>query len=552
MAFPKTAQPTGTFLLGKSLIESGQFDEGLQTLDELLAGKLPADDPHRVRSAAPAGRHMPHRCRSRELDKALEPQHGLVHRTRISRTASAPTCCCNGPNAYRGWNDSTTRGKRCDAIPADGRIAAGIALMRGKIELDEIAAALRTHRAERRGEAAQAIDAKIAEAIAHLQKAQELDAEKTAIARQSSYQLGRGLELQGDTDAALKQFARTRQFYGETFEGLAAALAEADLLREKGDIEGGRARLSSRAGVVRSDPRLSQPRAAARRSARATDGRAEGLRRPPALRRSAHALDRFPAAVLARRTAGASRRHARAMGQPAGQPVDRRTMPKPTRRARRDCIICARPASPSSSWPSCASPRSSTRPTCGAARRTTFSGHSFTRTIELLNEYLEYEPELRNAEALLRLGQAHLALGQVPQSIAAFEECIEFHPLDGSTYQARIDCAKAYWHQGNTSRAEQLLRDNIAGSTLKPSSREWKDSLFELGMLLHETGQYEEAIGTLEEAVERYPQDPQRLVAQYVIGESYRRWARELLDARRKLARTSERDKNASNWRPSG
>ena len=30
-------------------------------------------------------------------------------------------------------------------------------------------------------------------------------------------------------------------------------------------------------------------------------------------------------------------------------------------------------------------------------------------------------------------------------------------------------------------------------------------------MLLHETGQHEEAIGTLEEAVERYPQDPQRL-----------------------------------------
>jgi tetratricopeptide (TPR) repeat protein len=166
-----------------------------------------------------------------------------------------------------------------------------------------------------------------------------------------------------------------------------------------------------------------------------------------------------------------------------------------------------------------------------------FRGNSFTRTVRLLEAYLEYEPELRNAQALMRLGQAHLALGQIPQSIAAFEECIEFHPLDSSTYQARIDCAKAYWSEGNTTRAEALLRDNIAGTTLKPISREWKDSLFELGMLLHEMGRYDESIGTLEEAIERYPNDSQCLLAQYVIGDSYRRWAQMLLD-RVQLART--------------
>jgi tetratricopeptide (TPR) repeat protein len=172
-----------------------------------------------------------------------------------------------------------------------------------------------------------------------------------------------------------------------------------------------------------------------------------------------------------------------------------------------------------------------------------FRGHSFTRTVQLLKEYLEFEPELRNAEALLRLGQAHLALRQVPQSISAFEECIEFHPLHSSSFQARIDCAKACWHRGETSRAERLLRDNISGSSLKPSSREWRDSLFELGMLLHETGQHEAAIGTLEEAIERYPQDPQRLVAQYEIGESYRRWAGELLGLAQDARTASEREK---------
>jgi tetratricopeptide (TPR) repeat protein len=175
---------------------------------------------------------------------------------------------------------------------------------------------------------------------------------------------------------------------------------------------------------------------------------------------------------------------------------------------------------------------------------TYFAGHSFTSSIRLLNSYLRFEPELRNAEALLRLGQAQLAIGHVADSILALEECIEFHPLNSSSFQARIDCAKAYWQQGDTKRAEQLLRDNLSGSSLKPNSREWKDSLFELGMLLHETGQYEQAIIALEEAIERYEHDPQRLAAQYVLGESYRRWAQDLMSRSEQAHTSAERDKN--------
>ena len=89
--------------------------------------------------------------------------------------------------------------------------------------------------------------------------------------------------------------------------------------------------------------------------------------------------------------------------------------------------------------------------------------------MRLLDKYLDNESELRNPEALLRLGEAHLALGQMPQSIAAFEECIEFHPLSSSTFQARIDCAKAYWNDGKTSQAEQLLQDNLAATSLRPT-----------------------------------------------------------------------------------
>jgi tetratricopeptide (TPR) repeat protein len=62
-------------------------------------------------------------------------------------------------------------------------------------------------------------------------------------------------------------------------------------------------------------------------------------------------------------------------------------------------------------------------------------------------------------------------------------------------------------------------------------------------MLLHESGRHEEAIGVLEEAIERYPNDRHRLVAQYEIAESYRRLAAEFLNRAEEARTESERGK---------
>jgi tetratricopeptide (TPR) repeat protein len=393
-----------------------------------------------------------------------------------------------------------------------------------------------------RGEILKESATKLDEAVNNLQQAQQLDAEKTAVTRESSYHLGRGLQWQGHTDAALKQFGRTRQLYDTTFVGLAASLAEADLLRDSGDIEGAvlayRRVLESFAAipVYRSYVLpLSEMRERVMAALKEFVDRkkfAEALalidRFPPLFSQAeqlelrAGTLEQWGTLLVNQSTINSSdseeartrgQHHLRAAGLAFEQLAELRFATK---------------FYTTDLW---------------RGAENYFHGHSFTRTVGLLNEYLKYEPELRNAEALLRLGQAQLALGDYPACIAAFEECIEFSPLDGSAYQARIDCAKAYWHQGDTKRAERLLRDNLVGSALKPTSPEWKDSLFELGMLLHETGQHEEAIGTLEEAIERYPQDPQRLVAQYEIGESYRRWAKEALDGVEQARTTTEREK---------
>jgi tetratricopeptide (TPR) repeat protein len=537
---PAERAADGDFLLGKSLIESGQFDEGLDVLDVLLTEKLPPDSP----IIAKAQRLRADTCLSMpnpKLDKALS--YNLILSSNPALTEDEREhVSLRRADCFNRLERFDEARQTIDSIGVDENRLAGVALMRGKINLDEINAALKRVAPADRGDILDDSTAKLAEAVANLKKAQELDAEKTPITRESSYQLGRGLRWQGQSDAALKQFARTRQVYDATFEGLAASLAEADLLRETGDIDGavlGYRRVLESFAAIPVYRSYVMPLSEVRE--RVMDALKDFVDQQK-FAESLMLIDRFPPLFS---QAEQLELRAGTLEQWGTLLVNQATSePGAAEDAHTKGLHHLRAAG--LAFEQLAELRFSTKfysADLWHGAEAYFNGHSFTRTVSLLNEYLKYEPEQRNPEALLRLGQAQLALGEYAKCIAAFEECIEFHPLDTSTYQARIDCAKAYWHQGDTKRAEKLLRDNLVGSALKPTSPEWKDSLFELGMLLHEAGQHEEAIGTLEEAIERYPQDPHRLVAQYEIGESYRRWAKESLDGIEQARTATERQK---------
>jgi tetratricopeptide (TPR) repeat protein len=539
---PKARASSGLFLLGKSYIESGQFNDGLRTLDELLADKLPGDNP----IAIEAQRLLADTCLAMpkpKVEKALG--HNMVVATNPNLTpAERAQVLLQRAECYNRLERFDDARETLASILPEANVAAGVAMMRGKINLDEIAAALEriapTDRAKLLSDSA----SKIAEAAAQLQEAQKLEPENTVIARQTSYHLGRSFSWRGDVDNALKQFGRTRQMYSESFEALAAALAEADLLRENGDID---AAVLLYRRVLESIKDPNEFRSYVLPLADVRDRLMAALKDFVDRRHFVEALtllDHFEPLFshteqLELRGGTLEQWGNLIVSDATGETVA-------DNEARKRGLHHLRAAGVA--FQELAELRFATKFYTSDLWRSAesyFNGHNFTRTIAQLDQYLRYEPELRNAEALMRLGQAHLALRHVPESITAFEECIEFHPLDGATFQARIDCAKAHWHRGETSRAEKLLRDNISGSTLKPSSREWKDSLFELGMLLHESGRYEEAIGVLEEAIERYPNDSHRLVAQYELGESYRRWAGELLGRAEEARTESERKKRS-------
>lgn len=179
-------------------------------------------------------------------------------------------------------------------------------------------------------------------------------------------------------------------------------------------------------------------------------------------------------------------------------------------------------------------------------------GQAYGEAIRVLKRYLRNEPVQRNALALLRLGEAHLARAELEPAIATFEECLEFHANDASSFKARLECAKAYGVLGDYEKAEELLRHNLTRTALTPRSPEWRDSKFQLGRLLAEAERHDEAIYELEEAVARYDNAPQTrddlkvrhevLISKYLVAMAHRQAASEPLTRLKEANTVNERE----------
>ena len=173
-----------------------------------------------------------------------------------------------------------------------------------------------------------------------------------------------------------------------------------------------------------------------------------------------------------------------------------------------------------------------------------FQGQDYRNAARLLRLYVKNQSRQRRPQALAALGEALLCLGNVDEALAALKECILDFSHDPTAYRARLLASRAYVEKAQFEQAEALLRENLEGEGLTPDSREWRDSLFALGELLHGQGRDAEAIVRLEEAVERYGDLPRTATARYLLADSCRcaaeaigqRLARETSAARREAS----------------
>jgi TolA-binding protein len=161
-------------------------------------------------------------------------------------------------------------------------------------------------------------------------------------------------------------------------------------------------------------------------------------------------------------------------------------------------------------------------------------GHNYARAASLMRDYMETESQKRRPQALDCLGESLLNLGEYGEALDTLKECVELFPRDAAACHARLLAAQAAREKGEAEEAERMLLANLNGDYLTPASKEWRDSLFLLGDMLHDAGQYAEAARRLEEAVKRYPDLPETIQARYLLADSCCRLAYAMLDELKK------------------
>jgi len=518
--FPPGRRAEGLFLLGRSLYESGQMAACRPPLKESLeADGRRATDIHRLLAAAYLNDGRPEYAKALEhnsaylADKRLSAEErnaGLVQRASI-------LLCLDRPAESLA---------ALEAVPADAANRAESTLLRGRLLMHEARAI--SKQAEANDDAKREAAALLRKAIDTFRRAQGQETLAADVTGRAMYLIGVCYRELGDYAAARAQLIRAAEHHAEGPEQLAAVLEQAELSRNEGEHEDALAaylRVLDEAGSADTYRNPWVPLAELR--SRLLDACREYLKTEsftvlvPLVRRLEPLLGR---ARMLELRAEAHRQWAEKCSKLAESADPDEA--EPLRRKARAELRAAGWALLELSKEEVASREYTDHLWFSADAY--LHGQDYTQALRVLKKYLREETQRRRAEGLARLGRALLAVGRLDEAAAALSECIDLHPRDPATYQARLLVARTCIEQGKTEKAAELLEENLRGERLTPDSREWRDSLFMLGKVLRSESRYDEAIRRMEEAVTRYGEDARAVETRYLIADAYCRSAEAL------------------------
>ena len=529
MGVPPEREKELLYLLGRSLIHGNQSKQGIAILLESLAGnELPPPEVHRLLTEAYLNLPNP------DLNSALKNNEALLANKTLSPELRSEAVLSRISIFTRLGRLSEAQ-ELLDTIEGEGSLEARKKLLSGQIMLASAKAIQ-----EPDGQAAL-----VENALAQLREAERLDNKKGEISRQAMVLIGQCYELRNDPNSAIEQYEAVGNRYGDTPESIVATLTKARLAQLASDTEkalvGYRAVLESIGDpTTYMNPLLSLAQLRAQfLAAHALFVKSRQFE--VALGLVEHLPALFGPTTVTELKAKTHVAWGESCLEKAADTQRYRAIESLKTEGRYHFRAAGR------AYQTLAELRYSTKyytDDLWGAVENYFRGQCYTRTALVLDDYLHYEALSRRALALLRYGQAQLAIGKTQEAIAALEECIEMHPRDPNIYEARVECAKAYLLASKPQKAEQLLITNLTSETLTPASSEWRDSLFMLGDQLHESGKYTEAILKLEEAVARYPEAPQALLARYTIARAFHSAAEAPSQKAREAKTENERQKN--------
>lgn len=131
-------------------------------------------------------------------------------------------------------------------------------------------------------------------------------------------------------------------------------------------------------------------------------------------------------------------------------------------------------------------------------------------------------------DALLRLGRAYQATGQLDNAISAFQRNQFRYPQTLAASKSGVPLAQSLIAKGpeNYAKAQKVLTAVIEDNPLiTPEAEEFREALFELAQLFYRTDRYEEAVARLEEITQRYNDDPRLGQLLFLMADSYRKSA---------------------------
>jgi len=528
LGVPSIRESQLNFLLGQSLILGNHPQAGIDVLKNSLGDpKMPISKVHALLSGAYLEISEP------DLNSALKHNQALLKDD--SLTDERRTMAQISQVDILRQLGNTEKAREVLATVHESETFQALALsISGRLELS---AAEQLPKGDERA-------SRIKQAIEDLSQAQRLDPLNGELSRQAMYWIGQCLELSGDINGAIDKYNRIGKLFGDTPESIVSTLSKGNLERLRGNTE---LALADYRSVLES---VGEPLSYVNSLLPLSKLRKQMLRAHAFFvehEQFEHALslvEQFPPVfdqIEVTELQGMTQElwgntvieKASQLGAQHRE-EDLKVGRYHLRAAGRDFENLARLRFATREFPE----------DLWRSAENYYQGQSYTHAAKALEEYLHHDARSHKARVLLRLGQSLSASHQTKKAIAAFEECIEMHPRDADVYQARLDCVRAYRQIGNNKKAEELLLTNKMDEGLKPSSPEWRDSIFALGELYHDLGRFEEAIKELTEAIVRYPEAAQAGLSRYIIARSFHS-AAEKPAAKIKEAKTeSERQKN--------
>ncbi len=154
------------------------------------------------------------------------------------------------------------------------------------------------------------------------------------------------------------------------------------------------------------------------------------------------------------------------------------------------------------------------------------------KTIEIFSEYaggLDDDPRL--PAAIFRLAGAHQSRGDYDVAVELYRGLINDHPNSSEAASSHVRLAQTYMLddvETNDADAQRLLERILTSGRLEPDAVEYRDALVQLGRIHLRAGRHVQALDTLAEVVERYPEDPERMLVEFQLADAYRLAASEV------------------------